>query len=143
MVNYDLQQVTYQVVSGINFYLQYSGYDGITAVSAMVMVNLDMEPFLLGFHVHCQDQNATNLIAPCTDELAYQLFNACESFLLVHPELLAYELISMVSDDSSPENGLLFILTYENKEESTRVMAELNIFGNVFSVLSYYIYFFP
>lgn len=112
MLNYYPQQVTYQVVSGINFNVQYSGYDGITAVTALVMVNLEMEPFLLGFHVHCQSQNATNMLIACTDDLAYQLFSACESFLLVHPELLAYELISMVSDDSTPENGLVFILTY-------------------------------
>lgn len=112
MLNYNSQQVTYQVVSGINFNVQYSGDDGITAVTALVMVNLEMEPFLLGFQVHCQNQNETNIEFTCTEDLAYQIFSACESFLLVHPELLAYELISMVSDDSTPENGLVFILTY-------------------------------
>lgn len=52
-------------------------------------------------------------------------------------------MMSMVSDDTTPEDGLVFILTYENKEEGTRVMAELNIFDNIFNVLSYYTYIFP
>jgi len=50
----------------------------------------------------------------CSDDLAFEIFNACESLILIHPELLAYELLSIVSDDSSPENGILFILTYQN-----------------------------
>jgi hypothetical protein len=79
----------------------------------------------------------------CTDDLAYQLFSACESFLLVHPEILAYEMISMVSDDTLHENGVLFILTYQNLQEGTRAMAELNILGNVFSIMSFYTYSYP
>jgi hypothetical protein len=34
--------VTYQVVSGINYHIQYLGNDGLTAATALVMVNLDM-----------------------------------------------------------------------------------------------------
>ena len=59
----------------------------------------------------------------CTDDLAYEIFNACESLILIRPELLAYELLSVVSDDVTPLNGILFILTYQNLQEKTRVLA--------------------
>jgi hypothetical protein len=49
MVNYSPQQAEYQVVSGINFELQYEGNDGLTSITALVMVNLAMEPYLMGF----------------------------------------------------------------------------------------------
>lgn len=143
MVNYKMHKVEYQVVSGIKFNLQYLGNDGLTSVHAMVMVDLEMEPFLLGFQVRCLAPNVSAVASTCTDGLAYQIFSACESLMLVHPELLAYELVSMVSDDSEAYDGLLFILTYQNHQNSTRVLAEVNVAANVFSVMSYYKYAYP
>lgn len=83
------------------------------------------------------------MVIGCNDSFAFQIFSACESLMLIHPELLAYEMISMVSDDSNPYDGVLFIITYENNQTETRVMAEINIAANVFSVMSYYSYAYP
>lgn len=143
MVNYRLESIQYQVVSGINFLLEYTGDDEFTKISAMVNIDLNSEPNLLAFFVHCAETNNTALSSPCTDNLAFQIFAATESLLIMHPQLLLYSLISLVSDDTSAFDGLLFVLTFENFKERTRVMVELNINGNLFSVLAYYAYAYP
>lgn len=42
MVNYKVETIEYQVVSGINFLLDYTGDDGFTKISAMVNVDLNL-----------------------------------------------------------------------------------------------------
>ena len=143
MVNYRLESIQYQVVSGINFLLEYTGKDDFTKISAMINIDLNAEPNLLGFFVHCDKNNNSALSFPCTNALAFQIFAANEALLIMRPELMNYELISMVSDDDSTSDGLLFVLTFENSNERTRAMVELNVNGNVFSVLAYYAYAYP
>ena len=53
MVNYNAQEVNYQVVSGIKFSIVYKGNDGLTEVYALILVNMDMQPSLQGFQVRC------------------------------------------------------------------------------------------
>lgn len=43
------------MVSGIKFSIVYRGYDNLTEVYALVLVNLDMQPYLLGFQVRCAE----------------------------------------------------------------------------------------
>jgi hypothetical protein len=42
MVNYEVQRVQYQVVSGINFLIDYQGFDMLTRITALVYVNLNL-----------------------------------------------------------------------------------------------------
>jgi hypothetical protein len=52
-------------------------------------------------------------------------------------------MVSMVSDDSNAQDGILFIITYQDSQTGTRVLAELNILANVFSIMSFYTYAYP
>jgi hypothetical protein len=67
MINYNVKLVQYQIVSGINFQIEYLGYDSLTEVTALIHVNLNMEPYLLSFDVHCSSANISNMALPCTD----------------------------------------------------------------------------
>lgn len=109
----------------------------------MVNVDLNGEPNLLAFFVRCTKINSTAISMSCNNTLAFQIFAASEALLIMHPELMNYELISLVSDDTYISDGILFVLTFENSKEKTRVMFELNIFGNQFSILAYYTYSYP
>lgn len=37
----------------------------------------------------------------------------------------------------------MFIITFENKNQKTRIMVEINIKPNIFEILAYYIYAYP
>lgn len=43
------------MVSGIKFSTVYRGIDGLTEVYALFLVNLEMQPYLLGFQVRCAE----------------------------------------------------------------------------------------
>lgn len=49
----------------------------------------------------------------------------------------------MVSDDTYSPDGIMFIITFEDKESSTRIMAEVNIQDTHLTILAYYIYQYP
>lgn len=53
LANYKLQYVEYQVITGINYVLFYSGLDQITNLTAKVYVDLNGTPYLTAFKVTC------------------------------------------------------------------------------------------
>jgi hypothetical protein len=93
--------------------------------------------------VRCQEYNISGMEIACSDDIAFKIFSANEALLLTHPELLSYQLISMISDDTYVTDGILFVLTFENRVERMRIMAEINIQSNVFSIMAYYTYAYP
>jgi hypothetical protein len=51
--------------------------------------------------------------------------------------------LSVVSDDIVPDDGMLLILTYESLDKTTRTMVELNLLASGFNLQSYYLYSSP
>jgi hypothetical protein len=47
MAHYSVESVSYQLVSGINYFIRYRGKDEITQVKAWVFVDLDLKARLI------------------------------------------------------------------------------------------------
>jgi hypothetical protein len=120
MGQYSADSVTYQVVSGINYFIRYRGKDGMTQVRAWVFVDLDMKGHLIGLEVGCLEGAAGSF--NCSGELAERLFKAGESLMLIYPELINCSVLAVVSDDAVAEDGTLFVITYESLDNRTRTM---------------------
>lgn len=70
MINYQLQTVLYQVVTGMNFQMLYNGLDSITQINATVSVGLDGVAMEDEFTVLCMD----NASLDCNSDLANELY---------------------------------------------------------------------
>lgn len=90
LINYKLQYVEYQVTTGINYLLFYSGVDKITNLTAKVYVNLNGVAYLTAFEVTCAVTSPS-----CNSNIAGNIFHGTEQVLTIHPELLSYGLVAI------------------------------------------------
>ena len=80
IINYRLQYVEYQVITGINYLMFYSGLDKLTSLTAKVYIDLNGVPYLTAFKVTCAVPSSE-----CNSKIAGGVYNGTEQVLAVHP----------------------------------------------------------
>lgn len=90
IINYDIQNVYYQIVAGLNIRINYTGQDAYSVISAVVNFDLKLTPSLLAFEVDCANHDDF-----CTPLACWNIYQSIESILVFHPELFAYRIANL------------------------------------------------
>lgn len=80
MVNYQLEEASYQIVSGINIRLTYKGLDQYSTIVVVVNVSLLKIIRILSFSAFC-----ANTYEYCDSQMVHEYFFAVEGMIIKHP----------------------------------------------------------
>lgn len=135
LINYQLIAAAYQVVTGVNYLIQYNGLDNITKISAKVYVGFSGETSQLEFNVSCLYPFQPD----CTDDMANQFYFGNEFVMNFHPELMLYRLMSIYVEEQTT-SSTTFMSTFENGQLALRAIAEIMVNSKGITILSFYSY---
>lgn len=137
LINYEIGEVQYQVVAGLNFLIRYTGLDKLTAIITKVNVDLKMKPTLPLFDVYCQQLGQT-----CQHPQAEMVFLGVETVLRKHKELTDYELVSLVVEEYSGQS-MMMMVSFEHTEMSLRAISHVKMVEGREMTFSFYTYHSP